>query len=119
MLAGSGSSKEVGTLDAVWVPLATVLVAIVGGLGSYLVARRKGGGTVKTSEASELWQANSEFRSMLIEEARARSNENLQLRQEHQSCHEQLSIQEARLASAEREIQRLQKKLEATNGRTQ
>lgn len=105
-----------------WAPLATILAAIFGAIGTWLVGKRKTSGSVKTSEASELWQANSEFRTMLIEEARSRTNENQllrtevkELRDEANDCHQAQAIMETRLASLERENVRLKRLVGESN----
>jgi hypothetical protein len=82
--------------------MATVLIAVVSGLFAYLAAKRRGSGTVKTSEATELWQANSEFRTMLIQEARDRANENAKLREE-------ASMLQVKVSTLEKEVIRLKK----------
>lgn len=98
-------------MDTIWAPLATVLVAVVSGMFAYLAARRKGSGTVKTSEATELWQANSEFRTMLINEARDRSLENAKLREVANDLRDRLANAYDRIEELEEEVSRLKARL--------
>lgn len=95
------------SLDAVWAPIGAVLTAFVSALVVWLVAKRKGSGTVQTSEAAELWTANQEFRNMLLEEARARTAENKALREEAAKCHEEQAEMKRRLEAMEKELERL------------
>lgn len=81
-------------MDSIYAPMATVLIAVVSGMFAYLAARRKGSGSVKTSDAEQLWQANSEFRTLLIQEARDRSNENIKLREETSMLHTKVGMLE-------------------------
>lgn len=98
-------------MNSIWAPLATVLVAALSGLFAYLAAKRKGSGTVKTSEATELWQANSEFRSMLINEARDRSLENKKLREVADNLRDRLANAYDRIEELEEEVARLRELL--------
>lgn len=96
-------------MDAAWAPLASIVIAMISGLGAWFALKRKGGGTVKTSEASELWTANAEFRTMLLTEARERSQENTSLRDEMAECHRERDLLESRVTTLEREIARLKR----------
>jgi hypothetical protein len=99
----------VSKLDSIYAPLATVLIAVVSGMFAYLAAKRKGSGTVKTSEATELWQANSEFRTMLINEARDRATENAKLRETANDLRDRLANAYDRIEYLEDEVVRLKK----------
>jgi hypothetical protein len=94
----------VGILNAAWAPLSAIAVALISALGAWYLAQRKGSGTVKTSEASELWNANSEFRKMLMDEAKARSVENAVLRAEAAKCHEEQAELDKRVKALEKEL---------------
>lgn len=91
-------------MDAVWAPLGVILAAIVSGIVSWLVAKRKSGGTVKTSESTELWNASQELRKMLQDEAKARTEENRALRQEAVDCHKIQAGLERRIMELERQV---------------
>lgn len=54
---------------SVLIPLATIVAAIVGGLVTYLIARRGSSGRVETSEASTLWEESRAIRKELQEES--------------------------------------------------
>lgn len=76
------------------VPLFAFLGALITALGGWMIYKRKTGGTVATSEASEIWTANRELREMLMNEASTRTKENLALRaeveerrKENERCH--------------------------------
>lgn len=103
-------------MDSVYAPLATVLIAVVSGMFAYLAAKRKGSGTVKTSEATELWQANSEFRSMLINEARDRSLENQKLREVASDLRTRLAGAYDRIEELEKEVAHLRRLLGGQSG---
>lgn len=84
-------------MDPLFAGMLTALItALVAAASTWFVAKRKAGGTVKTSEASEIWTANRELREMLIKEAATRTAENELLRKEAEArrkeaeeCHRQ------------------------------
>lgn len=69
-------------MDVVLVPLFGFLGVAITSWAGWRIARRKTGGTVATSEASEIWTANRELREMLMKEAATRTAENTELRRE-------------------------------------
>ena len=50
---------------ALWAPMGVVAAAVVGVGGSYLLGRRSTSGSVETSAASDLWQAQDSLRKDL------------------------------------------------------
>lgn len=98
-------------MESVWAPLATVLLGVISGVFAWLLAKQKGSGTVKTSDAEQLWQANSEFRTMLINEARDRSEENSKLRDVADGLRDRLSEAYDRIEELEAEVAHLKRRL--------
>lgn len=81
-----------------------VLGAVVTAVVTWLVAVRKMGGTVKSSEASQLWDESSKIRDWATKRLEFVEAENIQLRKELQTEREARTEDSKRIAALEARI---------------
>lgn len=80
--------------------------AAAGGIGAYLIARRKGSGRVITSEATDLWKESAALRRDLYNEVTVLRSDLAKIRAEHANCQVQLANLTSRLEVLSVQVER-------------